>query len=188
MPKVINREPNIRFISCGKGEGDVTLKPGVNVIPQDRWELAKKTAFLVPDPASSHKKVRKSVVDVLIEAGSIQVLSQPHEKADETSLEGVPDPESIAMAKATYDLPTLHAFLHNEKRPAVKAALEAQLAEINRPPTDEEKKARELEGEPGLGSPRVEADEEGGDEEGDGNLKVTMPHPSVRRPNVRRGK
>lgn len=99
--------------------GQLEFLPGVNEVDPKKWAEVEK----------------HPLVKVRLEEGILQVLSEGGKgKSAEVSLASFKDKEAVKLVKETVSKPLLEKWLAEEKRSAVKQALQEQLEEIAPPP------------------------------------------------------
>jgi hypothetical protein len=91
---------------------DIDLQPGVNPVHDDQWAKAKEV----------------KVVNALLSAGKLSELGP----TQDGSLKDVQEGQALKLVPETYNLKLLGAWLIEEKRPKVKAAIQKQLDTIER--------------------------------------------------------
>lgn len=99
--------------------GSIDFLPGVNEVDAKKWAEVEK----------------HPLVKVRLEEGILQVLSEGGKgKAADISLANFKEKEAVKLVKETVSKPLLEKWLDDEKRSAVKQALQEQLDEIAPPP------------------------------------------------------
>lgn len=113
----------------------LTILPGVNTIPDETWKKVKN------DKNIQFKLDSEDLQEILGEEKAAAMITDPNTGkqvlapvgAPETDLEvllHMKDAKAIKLAQATGSRELLNEWLAAEKRPKVKAAVEAQLREI----------------------------------------------------------
>ena len=99
--------------------GSINFLPGVNEVDAKKWAEVEK----------------HPLVKFRLEEGTLQVLSEGSKgKPADVSLANFKDKEALKLVKETVSKPLLEKWLADEKRSAVKQALQEQLGEIAPPP------------------------------------------------------
>lgn len=104
-------KPNLFNIWINQHEA-ITLKPGINDIPIEKWEMAKKKGG-----------VKKRLND-----GSVKELEGASETTDETTaISEMRVGEAVDIIKRTYDIKLLENWLDSDNRSGITKACRKQL-------------------------------------------------------------
>jgi hypothetical protein len=142
MVIVKNNSVSIRFIPTGgkdsrPGVDGIRLMPGNNEVPSTAWEQAKKIAV-----------IRMLLEDETLEEGESTPDGEEAEAADGTPvILGMNEKKAKKLVAETFDVELLKSWLVAEKRPKVKAAIDAQLEELKPDTKDEAKEETNADGE-----------------------------------------
>lgn len=135
MPLVAYRNPQHYAVCVNIPVGEdgrvnqirVVLRPGLNEIPEDQWNLAKEHPSL-------KAKIQKGIVEV------ISASDEGQEHASELRTMRVR--ESITLVKETIDEDVLRHWLEIETRDSVSDALSSQLAKVTKTQDQAEAEAK----------------------------------------------
>ena len=99
--------------------GSLEFLPGVNDVDPKKWAEVEK----------------HPLVKIRLEENILQVLSEGGKgKAADPGLSSFKDKDAVKLVKETVSKPLLEKWLAEEKRSAVKSAIQEQLDEIAPPP------------------------------------------------------
>ena len=114
---ITNNTLAIRTIKPGPEHDLVVLKPGANVVTPEIAALIK-----------GHPTIK-----IEIEKGNMEILGEHEAGGEAKVLKELKPKEAMDVVKKTTDGDLLNAWLGEEKREAVKKAIQEQLEELGKP-------------------------------------------------------
>ncbi len=114
---ILNNTLAIRTIKPSPEEELVVLKPGANVVSPEVAALIK-----------GHP-----IIKIEIEKGNIEIMGEHQPGGEAELLKDLKPKEAIDIVGKTTDAALLQGWFSKDKRKEVKAAIEAQLAELGKP-------------------------------------------------------